>query len=148
MKNSIYLLPGMAILIAFLGISANAQSRNQQQLMVNIPFDFNVGDTALPAGEYTVSIVNPLASRSVLRLKSNDGHSSVLTQTTDIIGRSTDNAKLTFRHYGERYFLAQVWMASESNGLAAPSSSSEKSVQRQLGNKRNGYDTVAVNAHK
>jgi hypothetical protein len=148
MKKSIYLLPGLAILLSVLAVSANAQSRNQQRLLVNIPFAFEVGETALPAGEYSVSIVNPSASRSVLRLKSNDGRSTVLTQATDIIGWSTDNAKLTFRHYGGRYFLAQVWMASESNGLAAPRSSSEKSLQRQLGTKRNGYDIVAVNAHK
>jgi hypothetical protein len=148
MKKSIYLLPGIAILISILGISANAQSRNHQQLLVKIPFAFEVGETLLPAGEYSVSIVNPSASRSVLRLKSNDGRFTVLTQTTDIIGWATDNAKLTFRHYGERYFLAQVWMASESNGLAAPRSSSEKNLQRQLGTKRNGSDIVAVNAHK
>ena len=148
MKKSIYLLPGLAILLSVLAMSASAQSRNQQRLLVNIPFAFEVGETALPAGEYSVSIVNPSASRSVLRLKSNDGRSTVLTQTTDIIGWSTGNAKLTFRQYGDRYFLAQVWMASESDGLAAPKTSSEKNLQRQLSTKRTGYNIVAVNAHQ
>jgi hypothetical protein len=146
MKNNIYLHFATALLIAAVGITASAQARNQQQLHVNVPFDFNVGSKALPAGEYNVSIVNPSASSSVLKIASLDGRFTAMTRTTDIIGWSSTSAKLTFRHYGARYFLAEVWMESESTGLATPRSSSEKTLQRQLGNAATKYDVVAVNA--
>jgi len=145
MKNSIYLHFATALLIAA-GVTANAQSRNTQRLKVNVPFAFNVGNTTMPAGEYNVTIVNPTASGSVLKLSSLNGRSTVMTRTTDIIGWSTAGAKLTFRHYGAQYFLAQVWMESESTGLATPRSSSEKALQRQLGKAPTNYDVVAVNA--
>jgi hypothetical protein len=146
MKNSIYLHFASALLIAALGVTANAQSRNTQRLQVNVPFAFNVGNITMPAGEYNVTIVNPSASGSVLKLSSLDGRSTVMTRTTDIIGWSTAGAKLTFRHYGAQYFLSQVWMESESTGLATPRSSSEKALQRQLGKAPTNYDVVAVNA--
>ena len=146
MKNNFYLHFATALLIAVLGVTANAQSRNTQRLQVNVPFAFNVGNTSMPAGEYIVSIVNPTASGSVLKISSLDGRSTTLTRTTDIIGWSTASAKLTFRHYGARYFLAEVLMESESTGLAAPKSKSEKTLQRQLGRAPTNYDVVAVSA--
>ena len=148
MKNNFYLHFATALLIAALGVTANAQSRNTQRLRVNVPFAFNVGNTSMPAGEYIVSIVNPTASGSVLKISSLDGRSTAMTRTTDIIGWSTASAKLTFRHYGTRYFLAQVWMESESTGLATPRSSSEKTLQRQMGKAATNYDVVAVNARQ
>ena len=146
MKNNFYLHFATALLIAALGVTANAQSRNTQRLEVNVPFAFNVGNATMPAGEYIVSIVNPTASGSVLKISSLDGRSTAMTRTTDINSWSTDSAKLTFRHYGARYFLAEVWMESESTGLAAPKSKSEKTLQRQLGRAPTNYDVVAVSA--
>jgi len=146
MKNNFYLHFATALLIAALGVTANAQSRNTQRLQVNVPFAFNVGNATMPAGEYNVSIINPTASGSVLKISSLDGRSTAMTRTTDINSWSTDSAKLTFRHYGARYFLAEVWMESESTGLAAPKSKSEKTLQRQLGRAPTNYDVVAVNA--
>jgi len=148
MKNKIYLHFATALLIAALGITADAQSRNTQRLQVNVPFGFNVGNAMMPAGKYNVSIVNPTASGSVLKISSLDGRSTAMTRTTDIIGWSTASAKLTFRHYGTRYFLAQVWMESESTGLATPRSSSEKKLERQMGKAATNYDVVAVNARQ
>jgi hypothetical protein len=146
MKNNFYLHFATALLIAALGVTANAQSRNTQRLQVNVPFAFNVGNATMPAGEYNVSIINPTASGSVLKISSLDGRSTAMTRTTDINSWSTDSAKLTFRHYGARYFLAEVWMESESTGLAAPKSKSEKTLQRQLGRAPTNYDVVAVSA--
>ena len=146
MKTYIYLCLATAVLIAASGVSTQAQSRNLQRLVVEIPFTFNAGNKQLPAGEYNVQIVNPASDRSVLLIKSSDGKSSALLGTTDVIGLSTANAKLIFRRYDSRYFLAQVWMASESNGMSAPDSKTEKSLRKQLGITNQKEDLVAVNA--
>jgi hypothetical protein len=137
----------MAALIAVIGVNANAQSRNQQQLRVTVPFTFNVGNTLLPAGDYTVSIVNPGSDRSVLRFANRDGNATSMIQTTDIAGWANSKGKLTFRHYGDQYFLAQVWMAAEATGLATRNSIVEKKLRQQLGSTAKSVETVAVNAN-
>jgi hypothetical protein len=146
MKRYFYLSLATAVLITFSSICTQAQSRNRQRLIVEIPFAFNAGNTQMPAGEYNVSVVNPSSSRSVVLIKSSDGQSSVLLGTTDIIGWATSRAKLVFRRYDTQYFLAQVWMASESTGMSTPTSKGEKSVRKQLGIAKQKADVVAVNA--
>jgi hypothetical protein len=146
MKKHIYFVLASLTLVGILGVGAQAQSRSRQQIRVDVPFAFNVGNTSLPAGEYRVSIVNPASDRSVLRIASLDGHSTMMVRTTDIQGKSQTKAKLTFRHYGDQYFLSQVWMAAESTGLATPSSSAEKTLRRQLGKGSKNYDLVAIDA--
>src|SRR5262245_56369669 len=116
MKKLISLHFAIVMLIGVLGVSTQAQSRNKQQLNVNVPFAFNAGNESLPAGDYIVSIANPSSDRSVLQITGSG--KTVMMQTTDVIGSSTENATLTFRRYGDQYFLARVWMAAESNGLA------------------------------
>src|SRR5215204_1747137 len=145
MKKCVYIALATAVLIAASSICTQAQSRNRQRLIVEIPFTFNAGNTQLPSGEYNVSIVNPSSDRSVVLIKSSDGKSSALLGTTDIIRLSTSRAKLVFRRYNSRYFLAQVWMASESSGMSAPDSKAEKSLRKQLGINQKA-DVVAVNA--
>ncbi len=146
MKKHVHILLATAVLVSAFTVCAQAQSRNQQQLRVDVPFAFNVGSTQMPAGEYNVSVVNPSSDRSVLQLKSFDGKSSALVHTTDIIGWASPRARLVFRHYNAQYFLAQVWMASEATGLSAPNSSAEKAVRRQVGASNKKADLVAVNA--
>lgn len=146
MKKHVHIVLATAVLISVFAICAQAQSRNRQQLRVDVPFAFNVGNKQLPSGEYKVSIVNPSSAHSILQLQSADGKTSALVQTTDIIGWSPARAKLVFRHYNTHYFLAQVWMASEATGLATPNSSAEKSLRRQFGKAASKAALVAVNA--
>ena len=141
-KHLLYYLASIMI-VGLLAISAAAQSRNRQQLRVDVPFAFQVGDKVLPAGEYRVSIVNPASDQSVLQIAKVDGKATTLARTIDINGWTSANAKLSFRHYGQQYFLAEVWMAGESTGLATPTSRSEKSLRRQIG-KENGRGVLVT----
>ena len=77
-----------------------------QQLKANIPFDFTVGNTTMPAGEYT--IWSP--SRNFVDLRSTD-HGSTAT----IVGnqsyyeaKSKSGGELVFARYGDQYFLDSV----------------------------------------
>src|SRR5436189_5137566 len=146
MKRYFYLSLATAVLITASSVCAQAQSRNRQRLIVEVPFGFNAGSTQLPAGEYNVSVVNPSSSQSVVLINSSDGQSSVMLGTIDIIGRATSRAKLNFRRYDSQYFLAQVWMASDSTGMSTKYSKAEKSLRKQLRVSNQNTDVVAVNA--
>jgi hypothetical protein len=106
------------IIIAFAGVLAiNAHA--QTKVIANIPFAFNAGKTTLPAGRYTITVLNPASDRKILQIRSTNGRSSVMVLTTGIIGRVSDNAKLVFEHYGDQYAFAQAQLAGDETTLAA-----------------------------
>jgi len=143
MKKQIYI--ASLVLVALVSVSAQAQSRNRQQLRFKASFAFNAGNTVLPAGEYRVTIVNPSSDHSVLQITSSDGKSTTMIRTSDVEGWASPKAKISFRHYSDRYFLAQVWMAGESTGLVAPTSKTEKAFRQQPGITNKNFAVVAIN---
>ncbi|HEV8371086.1 MAG TPA: hypothetical protein VGQ39_24290 [Pyrinomonadaceae bacterium] len=146
MKNHAYIYIATLIIVGVLSVNTQAQSsRNMQRLRVSIPFAFNAGDTMLPAGKYRVHVVNPSSDRCVLQISGTDG-TRVMIKTMDVQGSPSEEAKLTFKRYGDQYFLTQVWMAAESSGFETPTSKAEKSLRRQLGPLAKNYEVVAINA--
>ena len=106
------------IIIVFAGVLAiNAQA--QTKVIATIPFAFNVGKTTLPAGRYTITVLNPSSDRKILQIRSMNGRSSAVIMTTGITGHTSDNAKLVFEHYGDRYVFAQAQLAGDETKLAA-----------------------------
>jgi hypothetical protein len=146
MIKKVYVVLAALVLVTTVAINANAQSRSRQELRVDVPFAFNVGNTSLPAGEYRITIVNPASDCSVVQIAGVDESKKIMVLTKDITGGRPANARVAFRRYGSQYFLAQVWMAADPAGLATPRSRTEKQLQRQLGTISKHYDTVAVNA--
>ena len=131
------------ILASALTIGAQAQSSSSQRVIATIPFTFTVGNKTLPAGKYTFTVVNPSSDRRILQIRSQDGRSSVLVQTRDVIANAVDNAKLVFDRYGDTYVFAQAQMAGDSTTLAALRSKSE---QKQWVAKANKKTVVVITA--
>src|SRR5437660_3095128 len=110
MKKQLYTMIAMMILAGFVAMSsAKAQTSASRHLIATIPFEFSVGDKAMPAGDYTVRQINPASDRAVLQLRRKDGSASAMVQTTSILGKTQESAKLVFHRYGDRYFFAQAW---------------------------------------
>ena len=115
------------IIIVFAGVLAiNAQA--QTKVVAHIPFAFNVGKTMLPAGRYTITVLNPSSDRKILQIRSLDGRSSAVVLTNGIIGKASENAKLVFEHYGDRYVFAQAQLAGDETTLAAVRSKRKNSM--------------------
>ena len=113
------------IVIVFTGILAiNAHA--QTKVTASIPFAFSAGKTTLPAGRYTITVLNPSSDRKILQLRSMNGRSSVMVMTTGIIVHASDNAKLVFERYGDRYVFAQAQLAGDETALAAVRSKNKK----------------------
>ena len=124
-------------------ITAEAQTSGSQQIRARIPFAFNVGKAQLPAGEYTVAVLNPNSDRKVLQIRSADGKLSALIQTSELSANAPERTKLVFNRYGDRYFFAQAQMAGESTKLAAAKSSAERNEAQAVA--RNGRKaTLAI----
>lgn len=103
MKNQIRTFVFGAGLAALLwGGSLMAQDRETAE----IPFDFHVGQTTLPAGTYSVI---KASQNGILQLRNEDTNRSILLGAQ---GRETEknDPKLMFRCYSGHCFLAAVWI--------------------------------------
>ena len=133
MKRYLNFPLAIIILIGVVAISAQAQSSsNTPRLIAKIPFAFTVGHKTLPAGRYTVTVLNPSSDRKTLQVRSMDGHSSAIVLTIAANATATDNAKLMFDCYGDHYYFAQAQMAGDSTTLAAVRSKAEQAERLAL----------------
>ena len=132
MKRHLYIPIAISILVGVLAAGAQAQTSSAQKVVANIPFTFNVGQTELPAGKYTITVVNPSSDRKVLQIRNADGRLSAMIQTTSLLRNAADNAKLVFHRYGDRYFFAQAQMAGDATSLAAVKSKAERAEKEAL----------------
>jgi len=94
----------LALVMAFTAVSAYGQSNVKRGTFV-VPFDFNVGQKVLPAGVYTVS-----SESAVVRIQSKDHKQNLVALPYRIGSTSEPSAKLTFKRYGDTYYLSQVWL--------------------------------------
>jgi hypothetical protein len=97
----------LALMVALAAVSAQAQtSLNTHKFTV--PFEFNVGQEVLPAGDYTVLVEN-----QTIRLRKSDGKANViaLSRRTINVSHRDSKIKLMFRQYGDQVYLSQVWLA-------------------------------------
>ncbi len=91
-------------------------------MTANIQFEFSVGNKTLPAGEYTVRVMNPSSSVKILQIRCKTGADSAFVRTDSVNGKTKDSAQLIFHRYGNEYFFAQAWMPADSIGMKAPKS--------------------------
>jgi hypothetical protein len=144
MKKTAYTMIALLVLIGGMAVAAQAQTGSRTQLIASIPFDFNVGNKSMPAGEYTVRQVNPSSDRAVLQLSNRNGETTVMIQMNSLIARGKhETASLTFNRYGNQYFFAQAWMPG-NDGLAADKSSGERGVQKEMAGIKARTETVAM----
>lgn len=132
MKRHVRTAIAIMFIYGVLAVGAEAQTISSQTIRANVPFAFNVGQKSLPAGVYTVSILNPASDRKALQVRSEDGRVSAIIQTVGIGSSVADNTKLVFRRYGDRYFFAQAQLAGDSTSLTASKTRAERSAQQAL----------------
>jgi hypothetical protein len=97
----------MVVSAFFLMLTAGVSEAQSVRLMrANIPFDFNVGSTSLPAGRYAIE---RSSTGGVLRIVSLDGKKSIFVPILEAYNRKPQSrAQLEFRRYGTERFLSQV----------------------------------------
>ena len=106
MKATILRFTVMAALALAFVASAQAQTALNFKTFA-VPFSFKVGDKVLPAGEYKIT-----ADNQVIRVQQMNGKENAvsLVQRTRGANHNLSDAKLTFRRYGDQYYLSTVWL--------------------------------------
>ena len=117
MKKQILAAAAALIFAAFVPTPSHAQ----QAALANIPFDFQVGNKTMPAGQYKVQRALS-GNDAVDLLQRTDSSASVFTSTGPADG-TVNNAdpKLVFHCYVNECFLSQIWLPNAQGRLLLPS---------------------------
>ena len=116
----------LAMIILATALTVGAHAQTTQRVIANIPFAFTANNKTLPAGKYTITVLNPSSDQKALQIRSMNGRYSAIVLTNGVIGNVADNSKLVFERYDDRYFFAQAQMAGDSTSLAALRSNKEQ----------------------
>jgi hypothetical protein len=95
-----------AIAAVVILMAAASPARAEQRMIANVPFDFIVGHSRLPAGHY---IVTEADDPALVSIANTDGHAFTFVLT--IAGSNDQTAsepELVFKQYGGQRFLAQI----------------------------------------
>ena len=104
-------LTTFSLLVMLTATSVNGQS--DLRLTANIPFEFSVGKSMLPAGEYTISY----SAQGFLIIQSEDRRVSQAFMTISTQANTVrDKSSLVFNQYGDQYFLSTIWTAGDYIG--------------------------------
>ena len=144
MKKQAYTMIAMFVLVGSMAVAAQAQIGGRRLLVANIPFQFNVGNTTLPAGTYIVTQINSASDHVILQLSARDGRAGAMVHMNSVIGKPEDRARLTFHRYGNKYFFAQAWLDGEGYGLQAPKPRAERAAERELAGIKAKSETIAL----
>ena len=142
MKKQAYTMIAMIVLLGCLAVSARAQCDSMQSV-ANIPFQFSVGQTTLPAGQYKLTCLN--TEQRLLLIRSTEGKASAAIFMDSVTGTAQDHGKFVFHRYGSRYFFAQAWVGGSGDGLEAPKSGAERTALAGINPE---IKTIAVAARK
>jgi len=142
MKSHLHLTIAIIIVCGVFSISGHGQTSVSPTMRADMPFAFTVGEKALPAGVYTVRILNPTSDRKTLQIRSENGRVSAIVQTAGVNCAPAENAKLVFRRYGDHYFFAQAQLAGDTTSLAATKTRAERATQKAM--RRSTSSTVVA----
>ena len=121
--------------------SFSAATAQQPEMRAKIPFDFTVGNTWLPAGEYTIT--SPLQGEVRLQNARNASTVTVVSRHSNHYSVSVN--ELVFLRYGDRYFLHCVLGGSNSDmNLDIASGKAEKEAAIQEAKLDAGHEVLVA----
>jgi len=124
----------MLTLVGTLSLFVAAASAHAQTIKVKgtIPFDFIVNRAILPAGQYMIESLGSVDGRTLL-IRSSDMKPKASVNAFSLQSLNTcERTKLVFHRYGDRYFLAEIWVAGNSSGHELPKSPREVEVAKDF----------------
>ena len=111
--------------------AGSALAQAPLKVVVNVPFDFVVGDKTLPAGEYSIRTIASGRSDALLVQSADRRTASIILTQVAQAASIQKEAKLLFTQYGGRYFLSQVWTPGIDVGRAIPKSRLQREAEAE-----------------
>jgi hypothetical protein len=151
-KQAFRTITMLSFLLVLAAVSVNAQRLSDNSIAVNIPFDFAVGQTKLPAGKYTLRPIALPSSYDRIVIQSADGRGDTSTVMTgpNRTSEVQKQSNLVFNRYGDQYFLSQVWLAGSDTGRDLFQSRNERNLAKEskLARSKSEHQKVVLTAGK
>ncbi len=147
-KQAFKTITMLSLLLMLAAVSVNAQQPSESKIVVNIPFDFAVGETNLPAGKYTLRRMISTSSADQLLIQNAEARVDMRTGITrpNRASEIQRKSRLVFNRYGGEYFLSQVWMAGSDTGRDLFKSRGERNRAKELARNNSERHTVTLTA--
>ena len=114
----------LSLAIFAAALTCSVGSAQSLDYRADVPFTFQVGESTMPAGHYSVK-----NARGILTVSETSGKKSVFRLTLPASrAAATREGKLTFNRYGDSYYLTNVWTAGSREGQALVESKQEKQL--------------------
>ena len=136
-------IPTLPLLILAALSAIPAAQAQSVVLKADVPFGFSVGDTAMPAGEYSISA--PYSG--VLRIANDTKNIAATVASLHGYVDPGKGSKLVFQKYGNRYFLHRVLCpTTTSMNVDIPTWNAEKIARRTREAKLDQGETILIAA--
>ena len=122
MKNAKWMLPVTLMLLS--GLMA-AQSLTSSSVVAQVPFEFMVNNTIIPAGECVVQSV----SGNVLAIHNFEARKSAMASSSRAGASQGDRTVLVFQRYGNQYFLSEIRLEGSNLSYRLPQSRAEAELR-------------------
>jgi len=104
------LLRGLLVSLFAVGLCAAAHAHEPDRLMVDIPYDFILNGTSLPAGKYKVERYD-FSDVRMLVLIDAERNKPLLTFAGELSGAYPTHPSVTLQRAGDQRFLTQIQTA-------------------------------------
>jgi hypothetical protein len=125
--------------IVSMAANSPASAKSVEGMRALIPFDFNVGDKLISAGEYAVKSLTD--DERALRI--GNGKQSAFVMTNSARESGDGRARLVFHKYGDQYFLVAVW-GTDGTGRSLIETKRERSLRKEVRAERNRSTAMEV----
>ncbi len=126
MKN----IAAIALFIVATFTAAGPASAQDHQVKATVPFDFTVGDQAMPSGTYTIG--SGMTSPNLLAIRNWDKKVSILSLAQSNQGNPGHDNMLVFHKYGNQYYLSEIRSEDASIDVRFPVSKAEKRAKAEF----------------
>jgi hypothetical protein len=131
----------LALTLIMLPVMAFAQLKPDQKIIVNVPFEFNVANKVLPAGQWTAHR-QPMSDRELM-MENIDAR--VIVGSMTLPGESKMEPRtsaLVFNKYGDRYFLSAIKVEGDRTTYRIPETKAEAELRAQ--NRRASEEVIVA----
>jgi hypothetical protein len=131
----------LAALAAIASLTPAVHAQNLIHAQANVPFSFDYGTTHFGRGTYIITMNNE--NSMVVRNRETNQSAIVLAQL-DESPIVSGNSLVTFRKYGDRWFLANVEIGASGTTVSVYESKAERQAGRDLASRGREATQVAL----
>ena len=146
MKKEAYTMIASLVLVGSMAVAAQSQSASHTEIRANIPFEFNVGNKTLAAGEYTIRQVNPSCDVVILEIRNARSGDNVLLRVSTTQMGTANSSTVAFKRYGTHYFFSTAKIEGLADAWQAPKSRAERGIERELAALKANRELVTIAA--